>query len=77
MRYFLIGLIKLYKIFLSPFMGNACRFYPTCSSYGIEAIEKHGAIKGTYLTAKRIARCQPLCKDGYDPVPEPKHKSSR
>lgn len=56
-------------------MGNACRFYPTCSSYGIEAIEKHGSLKGSYLTAKRICRCQPLCKGGYDPVPEPKNST--
>ncbi len=70
MRYCLIALIKLYKLFLSPIMGNACRFYPTCSTYGIEAIEKHGAIKGSYLTIKRIGRCQPLCKGGYDPVPD-------
>lgn len=75
MRYLLIALIKLYKVLLSPIMGNACRFYPTCSSYGIEAIEKHGAIKGSYLTIKRIGRCHPLCKGGYDPVPEPKTKS--
>ncbi len=51
-------------------MGNACRFYPTCSTYGIEAIERYGAIKGSYLTIKRIGRCQPLCKGGYDPVPD-------
>lgn len=51
-------------------MGNACRFYPTCSHYGIEAIEIHGAIKGSYLTIKRIGRCQPCCQGGYDPVPE-------
>lgn len=77
MRYLLIGLIRLYQLLLSPIMGNACRFYPTCSSYGIEAIEKHGAIKGSYLTIKRIGRCQPLCKGGYDPVPEPKTKHSK
>lgn len=77
MRYLLIGLIRLYQLLLSPIMGNACRFYPTCSSYGIEAIEKHGAIKGSYLTIKRIGRCQPLCEGGYDPVPEPKTKHSK
>lgn len=76
MRYLLITLIKLYKLLLSPIMGNACRFYPTCSSYGIEAIEKHGAIKGSYLTIKRIGRCQPLCKGGYDPVPEKTEKKT-
>ncbi|PIE45195.1 MAG: membrane protein insertion efficiency factor YidD [Gammaproteobacteria bacterium] len=70
MRHLLIALIKLYKLLLSPIMGNSCRFYPTCSSYGIEAIEKHGAIKGSYLTIKRIGRCHPLCEGGFDPVPE-------
>ncbi len=58
-------------------MGNACRFHPSCSHYGIEAIEKHGAIKGSYLTIKRILRCQPLCKGGLDPVPEPKVHSQK
>ncbi len=72
MRYVLIGLIKCYQWVLSPIMGNACRFQPTCSHYGIEAIRTHGAIKGSYLTIKRIARCQPLCKGGYDPVPPKK-----
>lgn len=70
MRRLLIALIRLYQLLLSPVMGNACRFYPTCSSYGIEAIEKHGAIRGSYLTIKRIGRCQPCCQGGYDPVPE-------
>lgn len=71
MRYCLIALIKGYKLLLSPIMGNACRFYPTCSSYGIEALEKHGAIKGSYLTINRICRCNPLCRGGIDHVPEP------
>lgn len=74
MRYVLIALIRGYQLLLSPIMGNACRFYPTCSHYGIEAIEKHGVIKGSYLTMKRIGRCQPLCKGGYDPVPPKKNE---
>lgn len=70
MKYLLILIIKFYKKAISPFLKPSCRFYPTCSSYSMEAIEKHGAIKGFYLSIKRILRCQPLSKGGYDPVPE-------
>lgn len=77
MRRALIALIRCYQLALSPIMGNACRFYPSCSHYGIEAIEKHGAIIGSYLTVKRILRCQPLCKGGHDPVPEPQRKQQQ
>ncbi|MPV86629.1 membrane protein insertion efficiency factor YidD [Ostreibacterium oceani] len=70
MRKILIALIKGYQWTLSPLIGNACRFYPTCSNYAIEAITAHGCIKGSYLAANRICRCQPLCKGGIDPVPE-------
>lgn len=76
MRNVLIALIKLYQLVLSPIMGNACRFQPTCSAYGIEALQKHGSIKGSYLTAKRICRCHPLCKGGFDPVPEAKKRDT-
>jgi uncharacterized protein len=66
----LIYLIKLYKKYLSPLQRyNHCIYTPTCSQYGIEAIEKYGAVKGTYLTCKRILRCNPFAKGGYDPVP--------
>lgn len=71
---FLVGLIKVYRIAISPLLGNRCRFYPSCSAYAIEALEKHGAVKGTVLTMKRICRCHPLCEGGFDPVPEP-HKA--
>jgi putative membrane protein insertion efficiency factor len=64
-----IILIKLYQITLSPFLGKQCRFTPTCSQYGIEAIQKHGVLKGSWLTIKRIARCNPWGSSGYDPVP--------
>ena len=65
----LIGFIKLYQITLSPFIGRACRYTPTCSNYGIEAIRKHGPIKGTFLTIKRVLSCNPWGGSGYDPVP--------
>ena len=65
----LIGLIRLYQITLSPFIGRACRYTPTCSNYGIEAIRKHGPFKGTWLTIKRVLSCNPCGGSGYDPVP--------
>lgn len=66
----LIILIKFYKKYISPFqLYNHCIYTPTCSQYGIEAIEKYGALKGSYLTIKRILRCNPFAKGGYDPVP--------
>lgn len=64
-----VALIYLYKITLSPFLGGQCRFAPTCSTYAIEAYREHGVIKGTALTARRLARCHPFNKGGYDPVP--------
>lgn len=65
----LIGVVRGYQKVLSPVMGNQCRFYPTCSNYSIEALQEHGAIKGSWLTVKRIARCHPGCEGGHDPVP--------
>ena len=61
--------IRAYQFVLSPLLPSSCRFYPTCSHYGYEAIEKYGVLKGGWLTIKRLARCQPFCKGGYDPVP--------
>lgn len=66
---FLIGLIKLYQITLSPFIGRSCRYTPTCSNYGIEAIQKYGPLKGSWLTLKRVLSCNPWGGSGYDPVP--------
>ena len=66
---FLILLIRIYQITLSPFIGRNCRYTPTCSNYGIEAIRKYGAIKGGWLTFKRILSCNPWGGSGYDPVP--------
>jgi putative membrane protein insertion efficiency factor len=65
----LIGLIKLYQMTLSPLIGRACRYTPTCSNYGIEAIRKYGPIKGSWLTLKRVLSCNPWGGSGYDPVP--------
>ena len=65
----LIGLIKLYQVTLSPFIGRSCRYTPTCSNYGIEAFQKHGPFKGTWLTIKRVLSCNPWGGSGYDPVP--------
>jgi hypothetical protein len=64
-----IGLIKLYQYLLSPMLGASCRYTPTCSQYGIEAVKKYGAIKGGWLTLKRIARCNPWGGHGHDTVP--------
>jgi putative membrane protein insertion efficiency factor len=64
-----IVLIKLYQNLISPILPNACRYTPTCSQYGIEAIKKHGAFKGGWLTLKRIASCNPWGGHGHDPVP--------
>ena len=66
----LIGLVTGYRLLLSPWLGNSCRFTPTCSVYSIEALERHGALRGSYLTLNRIARCNPWCHGGHDPVPE-------
>ncbi|MBN1468817.1 MAG: membrane protein insertion efficiency factor YidD [Fusobacteriaceae bacterium] len=70
MKIILILIIKFYQKFISPFLGKNCRFYPTCSCYGIEAINKHGAVKGLYLTIKRILKCNPFNDGGVDFVPD-------
>ncbi|PGL66885.1 membrane protein insertion efficiency factor YidD [Bacillus sp. AFS055030] len=70
MNKILIGIIRFYQKWISPATPPTCRFYPTCSSYGLEAIQTHGALKGTYLTTKRILKCHPLHPGGYDPVPD-------
>lgn len=65
----LIKLLRIYQIFISPLVGARCRFYPTCSTYGIEALKTHGALKGSWLTLKRVLKCHPLHPGGDDPVP--------
>jgi len=65
----LLTLLRGYRLLLSPWLGNACRFEPSCSRYAIEAIERHGAAAGSYLAARRVLRCHPWCAGGCDPVP--------
>lgn len=66
----LIAGVRGYRLLLSPWLGNACRFEPTCSAYAVAALEAHGALAGTALTLGRIGRCQPWCAGGHDPVPD-------
>jgi putative membrane protein insertion efficiency factor len=68
MKKILLAIIKAYKYLISPLLPSACRFTPTCSEYSAEAIEKYGALKGVYLSARRILRCHPFHSGGYDPV---------
>ncbi|NIM71305.1 MAG: membrane protein insertion efficiency factor YidD [Xanthomonadales bacterium] len=64
-----LALIRAYQLTLSPFLGQHCRFTPTCSDYAMEAIRRYGACRGGWLALRRIVRCQPLCEGGHDPVP--------
>ncbi|MDR1995623.1 membrane protein insertion efficiency factor YidD [Azonexus sp.] len=69
MKRLLIGLIRVYQYAISPFLGRSCRYVPSCSEYTAEAVGKYGAVKGSWLGAKRICRCHPWHPGGYDPVP--------
>jgi putative membrane protein insertion efficiency factor len=72
--------IHVYRLALSPLIGPVCRYQPTCSAYALEALDKHGALVGLWLTARRLARCHPVKwlggGEGFDPVPEPRHAHS-
>ncbi|MBO5906637.1 MAG: membrane protein insertion efficiency factor YidD [Clostridia bacterium] len=74
MKHVMIWLIRLYRKYISPLKPSCCRFTPTCSAYAIEAFTKRGFFVGFGLTVWRILRCNPFCKGGYDPVPEPRRK---
>jgi hypothetical protein len=69
MKALLVALLRGYQYVFRPMLGSNCRFYPSCSDYAMEAITKHGAIKGSWLAAKRVARCHPYHPGGFDPVP--------
>jgi putative membrane protein insertion efficiency factor len=66
----LMLLVRGYRLLLKPWLGNACRFEPTCSAYSLDALQRHGALKGSLLTGGRLLRCHPWCSGGNDPVPE-------
>lgn len=68
-RLLLAGLVRGYRLLLKPWLGNVCRFEPSCSAYALAALHQHGAAAGSYLAARRILRCQPWCDGGCDPVP--------
>ena len=69
MQRLLLTVVRGYRLLLSPMLGVACRFEPTCSAYALEALQQHGAAGGSYLTLRRIGRCHPWCDGGFDPVP--------
>ncbi|MFK8047258.1 MAG: membrane protein insertion efficiency factor YidD [Halioglobus sp.] len=75
MRRIAIFLITCYKAIISPFLGDNCRFYPSCSSYAVEAITTHGVLKGSWMSVRRLARCHPWHEGGIDPVPPCSHSN--
>ena len=69
MKQVLLALVRFYRYAISPMLGRNCRFYPSCSAYAVEAVERHGALRGSWLAARRVCRCHPFHPGGYDPVP--------
>ncbi len=69
MKHVLIFIVRAYQVGLSPLLPATCRYYPSCSAYAVEALDKHGAVRGAWLAARRILRCHPFRAGGYDPVP--------
>ncbi|HSJ20951.1 MAG TPA: membrane protein insertion efficiency factor YidD [Nocardioidaceae bacterium] len=69
MKYVLIGLLRMYRFFISPLYGQVCRYHPTCSAYALEAVTVHGSIRGSWYALRRLASCHPWSAGGYDPVP--------
>ena len=69
LRLILISVVRFYQLAISPLFPASCRYFPSCSAYAIEALERHGALRGTWLTIRRIGRCHPFRAGGYDPVP--------
>ena len=76
MKYVLIWLLKGYRFAISPLYGQVCRYHPTCSAYALEAVQTHGAIRGSWLAMRRVARCHPWAAGGLDPVPPTKNRTS-
>jgi uncharacterized protein len=76
MKYVLIGLLRAYRAVISPLYGQVCRYYPDCSAYALEAVTEHGAVRGSWLAVRRVARCHPWAPGGFDPVPGRSDKAS-
>lgn len=70
MRFVLIGLIRAYRVLISPLYGQVCRYHPSCSAYALDAVTQHGSLRGCWLAVRRISRCHPWAPGGYDPVPD-------
>lgn len=77
MKAVLLGLIRLYQLAISPFLAQRCIHYPTCSAYAAEAVERHGWLRGAGLAVRRLLRCHPFARGGYDPVPESTTEQTR
>lgn len=77
MRYPIIWFLKAYRLLISPLYGQVCRYHPSCSAYALEAVTKHGALKGTWLAVRRLGRCHPWAAGGYDPVPLPTSRTNQ
>jgi uncharacterized protein len=73
----LVGIIRLYQWFVSPLFAGGCRFVPSCSAYAVEAVQRHGALRGSLLALRRLGRCQPFGGHGFDPVPTPARRAER